>query len=205
MTNKQAMRGLSVEAHFYLAECCNCGEVMPSSKLIESRNHMDGDADCYCPHCNADDCDIADMGSAASEAWNYQQKRIEALLDELEAMKRANAAQDDHINQQQNRIDQLEKGHSEAAKQINSWRKLAKQNIAEREKDLSELDLARKRVAELERGSKVIKCWSCQKSVTVDQVKAEDGYCPFCDCGIDLEEYETAELVAAGIITRIEG
>jgi len=75
---------------------------------------------------------------------------ILALLDELEAMKRANAAQDDHINQQQNRIDQLEKGHSEAAKQINSWRKLAKQNIAEREKDLSELDIARRLIAELE-------------------------------------------------------
>lgn len=70
---------------------------------------------------------------------------------------------------------------------------------------LDELEAKDKRIAELERGSKVIKCWSCQKSVTVDQVKAEDGYCPFCDCGIDLEEYETEELVAAGIITRIEG
>lgn len=69
----------------------------------------------------------------------------------------------------------------------------------------SKWEAAEKRIAELERGSKVIKCWSCQKSVTVDQVKAEDGYCPLCDCGIDLEEYEIEELVAAGIITRIEG
>lgn len=84
-TNKQALRGQGVDTNFYLAECCNCGQVMPSSKLIESRNYPDGDADCYCPHCNADDCDIDDMGSAASEAWNYQQKRIETLLDELEA------------------------------------------------------------------------------------------------------------------------
>lgn len=70
---------------------------------------------------------------------------------------------------------------------------------------MDELEAKDRRIAELERGSKVIKCWSCQKSVTVDQVKAGDGYCPLCDCGIDLEEYETEELVAAGIITRIEG
>ncbi|MCU3461615.1 ead/Ea22-like family protein [Enterobacter hormaechei subsp. xiangfangensis] len=86
--NKQALRGLSVESPFYLAECCNCGEIMPSSKLRESRNYPDDDGECHCPHCNADDCDIADSGAVGSEgvtAWNYQQKRIEALLDELEA------------------------------------------------------------------------------------------------------------------------
>ncbi|RWT65432.1 hypothetical protein DN588_00595 [Enterobacter cloacae] len=86
--DKQALRGLSVESPFYLAECCNCGEIMPSNKLRESRNYPDGDGECHCPHCNADDCDIADSGAVGSEgvtAWNYQQKRIEALLDELEA------------------------------------------------------------------------------------------------------------------------
>ena len=95
--NKQALRGQTVGANFYLAECCNCGQVMPSSKLIESRNYMDGDADCYCPHCNADDCDISDMGSAASEAWNHQQKRIEALLNELEAAEKRIAALESDI------------------------------------------------------------------------------------------------------------
>jgi hypothetical protein len=86
--DKQALRGLSVESPFYLAECCNCGEIMPSSKLRESRNYPDDDGECHCPHCNADDCDIADSGAFGSEgvtAWNYQQKRIEALLDELES------------------------------------------------------------------------------------------------------------------------
>ncbi|EBK2630092.1 ead/Ea22-like family protein [Salmonella enterica subsp. enterica serovar Montevideo] len=73
-----------------------------------------------------------------------------ALLDELEKAQRANVAQDDHINQQQDRIEKLEKGHQEAAKQINSWRRLAKQNIAERGKDISELEAARQRIAELE-------------------------------------------------------
>ncbi|HID9330802.1 TPA: ead/Ea22-like family protein [Klebsiella pneumoniae] len=75
---------------------------------------------------------------------------ILALVEALENAQRANAAQDDHINQQQDRIDQLEKGHQEAAKQINSWRRMAKQNIAEREKDIAELDAARQRIAELE-------------------------------------------------------
>ncbi|HIC2943115.1 TPA: ead/Ea22-like family protein, partial [Klebsiella pneumoniae] len=72
---------------------------------------------------------------------------ILALVEALEKAQRANAAQDDHINQQQDRIDQLEKGHQEAAKQINSWRRMAKQNIAEREKDIAELDAARQRIA----------------------------------------------------------
>ncbi|ECD5834605.1 ead/Ea22-like family protein, partial [Salmonella enterica subsp. enterica serovar Newport] len=48
------------------------------------------------------------------------------------------------------RIAELEKGHQEAAKQINSWRRLTKQNIAERGKDISELEAARQRIAELE-------------------------------------------------------
>ncbi|EBS7967538.1 protein Ead [Salmonella enterica] len=46
------------------------------------------------------------------------------------------------------RIAELEKGHQEAAKQINSWRRLAKQNIAERGKDISELEAARQHIAE---------------------------------------------------------
>ncbi|EMR0435666.1 ead/Ea22-like family protein [Klebsiella pneumoniae] len=64
-----------------------------SSKLIESRNYFDGDADCYCPHCNAEDADIADLGSGeqpAAMAWNYQQARIDALV---EALERAQAAE----------------------------------------------------------------------------------------------------------------
>lgn len=75
---------------------------------------------------------------------------ILALVEALEKAQSANAAQDDHINQQQDRIEQLEKGHQEAAKQITSWVRIAKQNIAEREKDIAELDAARQRIAELE-------------------------------------------------------
>ncbi|HBW6495116.1 TPA: ead/Ea22-like family protein [Klebsiella pneumoniae] len=80
-----------------------------------------------------------------------------ALVEALEKAQIINAAQDDHINQQQDRIDQLEKGHQEAAKQINSWRRMAKQNIAEREKDIAELDAARQRIAELESRTVTVK------------------------------------------------
>lgn len=85
--DKHALRGQSVEGSYYLAECGYCGQVMPSSKL-RVLHSPDGEADCYCPHCNAEDCEIFDLGTAGSEvvnAWNYQQKRVEALLDELEA------------------------------------------------------------------------------------------------------------------------
>lgn len=82
---------------------------------------------------------------------------ILALTEALEAALRANAAQDDHINQQQDRIDQLENGHNEAAKHINSWRRLAKQNIAEREKDIAALADARQRIAELEARTLTVK------------------------------------------------
>ncbi|EPC9413373.1 hypothetical protein ACR3SC_002544 [Klebsiella variicola] len=92
-----------------------------------------------------------------NEAWRLAfpdevavARRMRAMVEALEKAQRANAAQDDHINQQQDRIDQLEKGHQKAAKQINSWRRMAKQNIAEREKDIAELDAARQRIAELE-------------------------------------------------------
>ncbi|MDT8622995.1 hypothetical protein RRW91_07885 [Klebsiella grimontii] len=82
--------------------------------------------------------------------WKAWQAASAEMVEALEKAQRANAAQDDHINQQQDRIEQLEKGHQEAAKQIISWRRLAKQNIAEREKDIAELEAARQRNAELE-------------------------------------------------------
>ncbi|EOX8392145.1 ead/Ea22-like family protein [Salmonella enterica] len=96
--------------------------------------------------------DAVETGTTVSivDECGHAAQIITALLDELEKAQRANVAQDDHINQQQDRIEQLEKGHQEAAKQINSWRRLAKQNIAERGKDISELEAARQRIAELE-------------------------------------------------------
>ncbi|MGG8026280.1 ead/Ea22-like family protein [Klebsiella aerogenes] len=93
------------------------------------------------------DIDITDINEFHEEA---SPASILALVEALEKAQSANAAQDDHINQQQDRIEQLEKGHQEAAKQITSWFRIAKQNIAEREKDIAELDAARQRISELE-------------------------------------------------------
>lgn len=82
------LRGQSVEGSFYLAECCSCGEMYPSNKLDGGEPLFSGDyGECFCHLCGADDTDIADNGAWGSEAvtaWNYQQKRVEALLDELE-------------------------------------------------------------------------------------------------------------------------
>ncbi|HGS7538228.1 hypothetical protein [Klebsiella pneumoniae] len=90
ITELALIKGQKVEAPYYLAECTECGKMYSSSKLIVSRNYFDGDADCYCPHCNADDADIADLGSGeqpAVMAWNYQQARIDVLVEALEKAK----------------------------------------------------------------------------------------------------------------------
>lgn len=95
ITELALIKGQKVEAPYYLAECTECGKMYSSSKLIVSRNYFDGDADCYCPHCNADDADISDLGSGeqpAAMAWNYQQARIDALVEALEKAQTINAA-----------------------------------------------------------------------------------------------------------------
>ncbi|ECO9192481.1 ead/Ea22-like family protein [Salmonella enterica] len=104
-----------------------------------------------------------------NEAWEKEfpdevaiAERMLALLDELEHYKSReervtklvldNSTSWDVLYEKleaaERRIAELEKGHQEAAKQINSWRRLAKQSIAERGKDISELEAARQRIAE---------------------------------------------------------
>ncbi|HFU0596189.1 TPA: hypothetical protein ACGTUJ_000348 [Escherichia coli] len=82
------MKGQKVDGSYYLAECTNCGEMYPSNKLNGGEPLFSGDyGECYCPHCNADDTDIADWGAHGSDvvtAWNYQQNRIDALVEALE-------------------------------------------------------------------------------------------------------------------------
>ncbi|ECQ5051300.1 ead/Ea22-like family protein [Salmonella enterica] len=73
-----------------------------------------------------------------------------ALRDDMRQAREQLEAAEKRIADGSKRIAELEKGHQEAAKQINSWRRLAKQNIAERGKDISELEAARQRIAELE-------------------------------------------------------
>ncbi|UCQ12213.1 ead/Ea22-like family protein [Edwardsiella tarda] len=75
--------------------------------------------------------------------------KLDAAERRIAELVRANSAQDDHINQQQDRIDQLEKGSHEAAKQISSWRRIAKQNMEELAK-LKELLQAEELLPEIE-------------------------------------------------------
>lgn len=74
------------------------------------------------------------------------------LGEDFDAAEKRNAEQREYyegvIADGSKRIAELEKGHQEAAKQINSWRRLAKHNIAERGKDISELEAALQRIAE---------------------------------------------------------
>lgn len=118
ITELALIKGQKVEAPYYLAECTECGKMYSSSKLIVSRNYFDGDADCYCPHCNADDADIADLGSGeqpAVMAWNYQQARIDVLVEALEKAQGMEAywktqcrGITDHCEELQARIAELE-------------------------------------------------------------------------------------------------
>ncbi|HGY5196956.1 TPA: hypothetical protein ACNV6G_001816 [Raoultella ornithinolytica] len=85
ITELAQMKGQKVEGSYYLAECTDCGKMYPSNKLNGGEPLFSGDyGECYCPHCNADDAAIGDCGDTAATAWNYQQNRIDALVEALE-------------------------------------------------------------------------------------------------------------------------
>lgn len=89
------MKGQAVKAPYYLAECTHCGEMYPSNLLNGGEPLFAGDYnDCSCPHCNTDDSLIADLGAGeetAVAAWNFQQKRIDSLVEALEAAEHKSA------------------------------------------------------------------------------------------------------------------
>lgn len=35
----------------------------------------------------------------------------------------------------------------------------------------------------------LIQCWSCKKFINSDLLSLNDGFCPKCNCEIDLEDY----------------
>ncbi|HID5526386.1 TPA: hypothetical protein ACXEQR_000117 [Klebsiella pneumoniae] len=137
ITELAQMKGQKVEAPYYLAECTECGKMYPSSQLIESRNYMDGDADCYCPHCNAEDADIADLGSGeqpAVMAWNYQQARIDVLVEALEKSEKTSEARREAIDRTHNMFvrerdrasaaeEALEKAQAQSSKWLEAYHK----------------------------------------------------------------------------------
>lgn len=92
MTNNdelaQKLKNQHIPAKYYLAECRECGELMPSNRL-KVLTSPDGASECYCPHCQygeINDLGIGDEPGAL--AWNFQQLRIEALLAERDADKK---------------------------------------------------------------------------------------------------------------------
>ncbi|HHT0205136.1 TPA: hypothetical protein ACTW2S_000400 [Raoultella planticola] len=89
ITELAQMKGQKVEGSYYLAECTDCGKMYPSNKLNGGEPLFSGDyGECYCPHCNAEDAAIGDCGDTAAKAWNYQQGRIDALVEALEKAQR---------------------------------------------------------------------------------------------------------------------
>jgi len=93
ITELAQMKGQKVEGSYYLAECTDCGKMYPSNNLNGGEPLFSGDyGECYCPHCNADDAAIGDCGDAAAMAWNYQQDRIDALVEALEKAQAENTA-----------------------------------------------------------------------------------------------------------------
>ncbi|HID7391188.1 TPA: hypothetical protein ACXHUI_003942, partial [Klebsiella pneumoniae] len=167
ITELALIKGQKVEAPYYLAECTECGKMYSSSKLIVSRNYFDGDADCYCPHCNAEDADIADLGSGeqpAVMAWNYQQARIDALVEALEkAQQRIDELENDEVRQRL----------ANAEHQL-YMAELAKHNLkASRKAQFRKRRAAEKRIAELE--SRTVKLPDLRQIVSGDRYVWSDG------------------------------
>ncbi|HCT5920073.1 TPA: hypothetical protein OT226_000927 [Klebsiella pneumoniae] len=169
ITELALINGQKVEAPYYLAECTECGKMYSSSKLIVSRNYFDGDADCYCPHCNADDADIADLGSGeqpAVMAWNYQQARIDVLVEALEkaqqtekTLKSRNCRLEGIITAAENRISELGKTIAEQDKRLINYAEISTRNA--------------ERAAELE--SRTVKLPDLRQIVSGDRYVWSDG------------------------------
>lgn len=106
ITELAQMKGQKVEGSYYLAECTDCGKMYPSNKLNGGEPLFSGDyGECYCPHCNADDADVADWGAHGSDvvtAWNYQQDRIDALVEALEKSEKTSEARREAIDRTHN-------------------------------------------------------------------------------------------------------
>ncbi|MBX4738271.1 hypothetical protein [Klebsiella sp. CVUAS 10975.2] len=116
ITELAQMKGQKVEGSYYLAECTDCGKMYPSNKLNGGEPLFSGDyGECYCPHCGADDAAIGDCGDTAATAWNYQQGRIDALVEALEKAQQLATQQGniacalfDEVTAQRQRIAELE-------------------------------------------------------------------------------------------------
>lgn len=141
ITELAQMKGQKVEGSYYLAECTDCGKMYPSNKLNGGEPLFCGDyGECYCPHCNADDAAIGDCGDTAATAWNYQQNRIDALVEALEKAQQLATQQGniacalfDEVTAQRQRIAELEQQNSIANEKVTELSRLVQHNISRAE------------------------------------------------------------------------
>lgn len=136
ITELAQMKGQKVEGSYYLAECTDCGKMYPSNKLNGGEPLFSGDyGECYCPHCGADDAAIGDCGDTAATAWNYQQGRIDALVEALEKAQKSN----EFLKGQLSELANFNPDWDKLEVSYESWREIA-----------AELLVAKDRIAELE-------------------------------------------------------
>ncbi|WP_316515091.1 hypothetical protein [Klebsiella aerogenes] len=158
ITELALMKGQKVEGSYYLAECTDCGKMYPSNKLNGGEPLFSGDyGECYCPHCNADDAAIGDCGDTAAIAWNYQQARIDALVEALEKAQRANGyLREQSAEWERKAISNFEDCAEMSARieEIESQRKLA---FAASNRWADKFRESEKRVAELESSTVTVK------------------------------------------------
>ncbi|WP_157960978.1 hypothetical protein [Rahnella sp. AN3-3W3] len=182
---------------YYVAECEECGKIFPSQTCDGGEQIADsGDyGDCYCPHCGFIDpleCDNANL------VWNVQQLKIVNLTKQLEAERQRADKSDAMLSECLESLKAAEKELGIRSHQLVK----ADASVADLEKRLrcteetliavnDLLTAAEARVKEL-KGEQVpvITCYSCRKVMTRNQHAEADGFCPYCDVEIELDEDE---------------
>lgn len=89
-----------------------------------------------------------------------------------------------------------------AEQQRDSWRTLAKQNIAEREKDIAALDEARQRIADLESKLAQSESWAVSAQSHIASLESRTVRLPVADIGTAKEFYEDAVVVPLSVVNE---
>lgn len=197
ITELAQMKGQKVEGSYYLAECTDCGKMYPSNKLNGGEPLFSGDhGECYCPHCNADDAAIGDCGDTAAIAWNYQQGRIDALVEALESEQRICSTWRKTAEANRKNLEKAQKSNeflkgqlSELANFNPDWDKLEASYDSWREV-AAELLVAKERIAELE--SRTVSAAASDVLAERQRQVTAEGWTPGHD-----DEYEHGELADA--------
>lgn len=137
ITELTQMKGQKVEGSYYLAECTDCGKMYPSNKLTGGEPLFCGDyGECYCPHCSADGAAIGDCGDTAATAWNYQQDRIDALVEELEKAQQLETLAAEtaiqiskRLAEAYKRITELEESHAQVIQSRDHYKRISEEGL----------------------------------------------------------------------------